>query len=567
MKKSIFLILAVLLGVSYSCNDYLDTYPGDQYDDATIWKNTELIESFVYGIYNNIPYPFQWYNCAALVDEAVPVQVDGVVDDVLNGRLTPENLGVFQNNWANAMDGYWWEDIYSSIRACNLFFDKIKIADNTPESTKEQLAGEVYFLRAYYYFLLMEQYGGVPLVDYVINIGDNYNIPRNSFEETVNFIVADLDAAVANNRLANQTDKTRATEGAVYALKSRVLVYAASELYHNNGSWANGYAHPELIGYSAGSSVTRQRLYQQAKAAAEKVMNMGKYELYTSGVPNKSINYQNVFLQMSSKEQIYITTNDKKVTYYYGTDWGAWVYGPPSYGGFALNQVTGNLVNAFENSDGTPFSFDAKAVNPYAGRDPRLEATILHHGSSWYKKGPTGNWVSNVIDINGADKGKDKACTGYYIKKFISPTENDYYYGTRQPQPYMHIRYAEVLLNYAEACLGLGEENLARQVLNQVRARAGMPNIPESETGQDLVNRYRNERRVEMLWENQRFFDVRRWMIADLAYKEAYGVTFDGTKYSQVVNEKRTWNPSHYFIPIRYTEMQKNTALIQNPGY
>ena len=131
----------------------------------------------------------------------------------------------------------------------------------------------------------------------------------------------------------------------------------------------------------------------------------------------------------------------------------------------------------------------------------------------------------------------------------------------------MHIRYAEVLLNYAEACLGLGEENLARQALNQVRTRAGMPNIPESESGQVLVNRYRNERRVEMLWENQRFFDVRRWMIADQAYKEAYGVSYDGTKYTQVVNEKRTWNPSHYFIPIRYVEMQKNTALLQNPGY
>jgi starch-binding outer membrane protein, SusD/RagB family len=565
MKRLFYIFTIALSFVTISCNDYLDTYPGDQYDDATIWKNTELIESFIYGIYGNLPYPFQWYTCGALVDESVPIQVDGVVDDVLNGRLTPENLGVFQNNWANAMDGYWWGDIYSSIRACNLFFEKIEIASNTPDEIKEQLTGEVHFLRAYFYFLLMEQYGGVPLIDRVINIGENYNIPRNTFEETVDFIVSDLDAAIINNRLSRQTDKTRATEGAVYALKSRVLVYAASELYHNNGAWTNGYPHPELIGYTAGSKVTRRSLYEQAKAAAEKVFPLG-YSLYNQ-VPNKTANYQQVFLQMSSNEQILINTNDKKVTYYYGTDWMAWVYGPPSYGGFALNQVTGNFVNAFENTDGTQFNFNSPLSNPYVNRDPRLEATVLHNGSGWYKKNTSGVWVPNKIDINGIDKGTNSVTTGYFIKKFISPLENDYYYGTRQPQPYMFIRYAEVLLNYSEACLGLGEENQAKQALNQLRSRAGMPDITPGETGQALIERYRNERRVEMAFENQRFFDVRRWMIAENSYREAYGVTFDGTSYKQVIFETHHWNPSHYFIPILYTEMQKNTALIQNPGY
>lgn len=567
MKKLIYFIAAVFTVITISCKDYLDTYPGDQYDDATIWKNTDLVEDFVFGIYKNLPYPFQWYHSAALVDEAVPIQIDGVVDDVLNGRLTPENLGVFKNNWANAMDGYWWGDVYSSIRACNLFFDKIKIATNTSTETKEQLTGEVYFLRAYFYFILMEQYGGVPLIDRVINIGDNYNIPRNTFEETVNFIVADLDAAVANNRLAKQTDKTRATVGAAYALKSRVLVYAASELYHNNGAWTNGYEQPELIGYTNNSSVTRQALYTQAKQAAEKVMNLG-YSLYNS-VPNKAANFQQLFLQMSSNEQIFTTIIDKKITYYYGTDWGAWVYGPPSYGGFGLDQVTGNLVNAFENNDGSKFNFESQKTNPYINRDPRLEATVLHNGSSWFKKNTSGSWVPNKIDINGADKSINSGTltTGYYIKKFISPTENDYYFGTRQPEPYMFIRYAEVLLNYAEACLGLGDETSAKQALNQIRSRAGMPAIPDSETGQALIDRYRNERRVELAWENQRFFDVRRWMIADQAYQDIYGVTFDGTGYSQEVYETHHWNPSHYFIPILYDEMQKNTALIQNPGY
>lgn len=549
------------MAVFPSCEDFLDTYPGDQYDDATIWKNTNLIESFVFGIYKGVPYPYQWYVSGTLVDESVPIQNDAVVGRVVNGSMTPEEPAAFKDNWAACMEGWWWHYVYSSIRSCNLFFDKIEIADNTPEETMEQWKGEVHFLRAYLYYLLMAQYGGVPLIDRVINIGDDYNIPRNSFEETINFIVADLDEAVANQRLDNQTDKTRATAGAAMALKSRVLIYAASDLYHCNGSWATGYAHNELIGYINGD---RTGLYKKAKEAAEAVMGMG-YSLYEKYTISPMINYTQLFLEMESAEQIFITKYDKINACYWATDWLVWIYGPPSYGGWALNQITGNLANAFENKDGTPFNFEAQKTKPYVGRDPRFYSNILYNGAAWYNN-KNGVLTPLKIDIRGID-GNDGNSTGYYIRKFVSPTENDYYFGKRQPQPYIQIRYAEVLLNYAEACLGLGQEDLAKQALNQIRHRAGMPDIPAGESGQALIDRYRNERRVELMWENHRFFDVRRWMIAQEAYGEVYGVTYDGTTYSQFVFETHHWNPSHYFIPIKYEEIQKNTALIQNPGY
>jgi hypothetical protein len=238
MKKNRSYLFLIFAAVLLSCENYLDTYPGNKYDDATIWKNTDLIESYIFGIYEGIPYPHTWLTSASLVDESVPIQNDGVMDRVLQSTMTPEEPGAFVPNWAACMDGWWWDYVYSDIRACNLFFDKIKIADNTPEIYKEQLSGEVHFLRGYMYFLLLEQYGGVPLLDWVYNIGEDVNIPRNTFEETVNFIIADLDAALENNRLKNQTDKTRATEGAVLALKSRVLLYAASDLYHRTSEWA-----------------------------------------------------------------------------------------------------------------------------------------------------------------------------------------------------------------------------------------------------------------------------------------------------------------------------------------
>ncbi|MEL7588625.1 MAG: RagB/SusD family nutrient uptake outer membrane protein [Prolixibacteraceae bacterium] len=561
MKRIIPLILLSFTLVFSSCDDYLDTVPGDKYDDAAVWSSPALIESFVFHMYEGIPYPYQWYMTASLVDEAVPIQNDGVVTRVLTSTMTPEEHGAFANNWATCMENWWWEAVYSNIRSCNLFFSRIETAEFADEAYKQQLIGEVHFLRAYFYYLLMAQYGGVPLIDRVINVGEDYNIPRNTFAETISFIVADLDAAIADNKLAEQADKTRATEAAALALKSRVLLYAASDLYNHQGSWASGYTHPELIAYTDGSQTER---YRAAKNAAEAMISLGTAGLY-KGFEDPAENFRQLFLQMSSNEQIFITQYDKVTTPYWATDWLAWVCGTPSYGGWGLNQVTANLANAFENADGTAFNFQAQKNDPYAGRDPRFYATILHHGASWYYNS-WGSLSPVTIDINGTDSNGGNT-TGYYIKKFISPGQNDYYFGNRQPQPYIQIRYAEVLLNYAEACLGLGEDGPARDAMNLIRERAGMPGIPESETGETLQVRYRNERRVELAWESHRFFDVRRWMIAPEAYGDALGVKYGNNTFSSFVFEKHAWKNSHYFIPVDYNEMQKNTALIQNPEY
>ncbi len=561
MKRFLpYIFLTLILSV-FSCqDDFLDPKPGEQYDDATIWSNQNLVESFVFDIYKGIPYPFQWYTSASLVDEAVPIQDDGVVTRVLNGGLSPEEQAAFTSNWAACMENWWWASVYTHIRSCNLFFDRIGKASIETEAYRQQLIGEVHFLRGYFYYLLMAQYGGVPLLDHLVSIGDNYNIPRNTFAETIDFISADLDAAISENRLDNQIDKTRATKGAALALKSRVWLYAASDLYNTGASWAGGYEHPELISYTEGSQKER---YIKAKEAAEEAMNLG-YSLYNMNT-DPAENFRELFLQMSSDEQIFITQYDKVNDPYWATDFIAWVYGTPSYGGWGLNQITGNLANAFENSDGSIFDFEAQNDAPYINRDPRFYATILHNGASWYIN-TNGAYSETTIDINGADANGGNT-TGYYLKKFISPLENDYYYGNRQPQPYIQIRYAEVLLNYAEACIGLVEEDLARGALNQIRKRAGMPDIPNSVGGNDLLARYRNERRVELAWENHRFFDVRRWMIADQVYVPATAVTYDGTTYSSKEFEQRSWKDNHYFIPFDYEEMQKNTALIQNPGY
>lgn len=548
-----------LFGLS-SCSDYLDTVPGDKLDDNVLWSNPKLVEGFVFHIYQGIPYPYQWYMSASLVDEAVPIQNDGIVTKVITSTMTPDDQGVFANNWACAMENWWWKSVYSNIRSCNMFFEKIDKTNFTDDSYKQQLIGEVHFLRGYFYYLLMTQYGGVPLIDRVINIGDSYEIPRNTFEETVNFIVADLDAAVSNGKLSNQTDKTRATEGAAYALKSRVLLYAASDLHHST-TWQNGYDHPELVGYTINN---QEDLYKAAKAAAEKVMKLG-YELYNVN-SDKAVNFQQLFLQMSSNEQIFITQYDKMNTPYWATDWLAWVCGTPSYGGWGLNQVTANLADAFENADGTKFNIITQSANPYSNRDPRFEGSILHNGSAWFYNS-WGYLSPTTIDITNGPDNNNGNTTGYYIKKFISVTdgENTWYYGSRQPQPYIQIRYAEVLLNYAEACINLGDDVDARSAMNLIRERAGMPNVTES--GPALLERYRNERKVELAWEGHRLWDVRRWMIGAEGYSNAKGVKVENNKYTEFDFETRAWKNSHYLVPIPRTEINKNSALIQNPGY
>jgi hypothetical protein len=161
------------------------------------------------------------------------------------------------------------------------------------------------------------------------------------------------------------------------------------------------------------------------------------------------------------------------------------------------------------------------------------------------------------------------------MRKFIDPTVDAQY--VRQEQPWRYIRYSEVVLNYVEACIALGEEAEAKQYLNMIRKRAGMPDITESGSG--LMERYRNERRIELAFEDQRFSDIRRWMIAPNTHQHAAGVRIvhkvdaSGTNiigaptYTLIKAQDRAWNPRFYFLPIKLDEMNRNSNLKQNPLY
>jgi hypothetical protein len=527
------------------------------------------------GIYFNMPFPRQWMEQASITDEASFHQVDGVSTRVTESNMTPDDKGGMGSaNWADGQRNWDWPNVYRRIRECNMFLENVdNVAFAGDEGAKYK--GEAHWLRAFNYFLLVKQYGGVPIIDKTVEYAPNtdYSIARSSFEDCINFIVNDLDQAAS--LLPAEGVKTRATKGAALALKSRVLLYAASDLYNSNASWAGGFQNPELIGYVGGD---RNARWQAARDAAKAVIDLGIYQLYkASPVPGEDIvsNLTNI-IYTRSPEDIFLQYYDnlgQGYYYYWHTDWAPTICSSPGYNGFALNQPLGNLADAYEMRDGSRFDWNnaAHRANPYADRDPRLYATMLHEGATWFgREVELGHWA----DGTGAKDYSTVTGTGYYLRKFIDPTFDHVYYGDKPYTAFTFLRYAEILLNYAESLNALGQDAEAQTYVNMVRERAGMP--PVSDTGIALRDRIRNERRVELAYEEHRFWDVRRWMIADQAYVPARGVdvvypvagsTSNPTFSVKAIEPNRKWADSHYLMPIATDEMNKNPLLVQNPLY
>jgi len=609
MKKTLIFSLAVITVVQFSsCKKDLNLTPVDKFSDASVWSDPALAQTFVNNIYGGIPHGFSNVMMSAICDEAV-YNADAETWNVNKSLITPSDLKVFDMNFwtspSTKLRG--WGSSYKYIRACNLFFEKIDGVPFTDSAAKYRLEGEVHFLRAYLYFDLMELYGGVPLITGSYGLEDSTNISRNTFEETVNFIVNDCDAAASflSTDALNVTggaDKGRATKGAALALKARTLLYAASDFYNSNVSWASGYAHPELVGYVGGD---RKARWQAAKDACKAVMDLRVYSLYGSLTPataeEASTNYTNIFLLQETSEDIFVKYFTTKVD----ENWDGYNPGlynqPNGYHCWGSNCPTGQMVDAYEMADGTAFSWSnpAEAADPYANRDPRFYASINYNGASWRQRPsdvapsePTNHiqtgfyekWDgSKKVTVAGVDtrgsqfENWNGTHTGYFMRKFMDPSVDAQNY--KQTVPWRYLRYTEIVLDYAEACLGLGQEDEAKTYINMVRARAKMPSI--TSTGSQLVNDYRNERRVELAFEDHRYYDIRRWMIANVAYENnalaafaTYPLLADHTTstqpvYSISVAQPHQWNQRFYMLPIGLDEIGRNPQLQseQNPLY
>ena len=589
----------VLLGVP-ACNGVLDLTPTDQLSDAAVFADPKLTQAFLNDMYRGMGHGLYEIMLASVSDETHFIH-DYHTSEIVTSIITSSYRAALDDPRFSHFN---WSSNFSRIRQTNIFLSHID-ATTFDAAWKQRMKGEAYFLRAYFYHNLMRMYGGVPLITKVYGLNEDYKVARNSFKETVDFIVANADSAVALLPTSyTGADVGRATKGAALALKARVLLYAASDLYNVNPS-ANAFT-----GYTTPQD--RTALWRAAKNAAQAVMDLGSYGLFRptpASSQEAAQNYADLFLQKTSQEAImsrfFLTTRDDGA--YPNRD-----DGPNGYHTWGGNTPIQNLVDDYRMADGSKFDWNnpAHAAAPYANRDPRFYGSILYDGAPWRQRPDDVKKLDaigviqtfrqlRIIDttmvagqpkidttmVPGLDtrdspvENWNGAYSGYYIRKFIDPALNAQF--IRQQVPWVYFRYAEILLNYAEASIELNELGDAVTVLNQIRQRGGMPLFSAGLGQAALRDEYRNERRVEMAFEEQRFFDVRRWMIAPAVLsKVAAGInvfldggnrtdrtTWRNYRYVTDTIQARAWNNKMYFMPIRLDELNRNSLLKQNPGY
>jgi len=644
MKKVIYkyFVVALVLSLSItSCTNVLDKDPVDSFNETSIFTDVNLVEAFLYQCYDQIGG-----------DNATNENVLGMKEDLLSsstdeslnihragevtftkGTLSPSYLGHFGGTSGVRYNYIIWDDLYRNIKNVNILLDgidKVPTTTSTDKAKLEQMKAEAYFIRAFDYTNLLRSYGGVVIADKKYSLDEDFtSIKRSSLQETLDFILDDIDKAIAGLPTKDNIAQGRATKGAAAALKCRLLSFVSGILMNGGYEPTNS-----LVSFTSG---TRQERLLAARNAAKEIMD-GKYGKYaltgSTDEPSANLtdaeiqscadNYASIFMQKGAwnDEVIFgVQYLNKQGNNASNNLW----WGPNGYNCWGNNEPVESLVREYEMKDGTAFQWDKYSsgenniraftkeqeaadpeVNPYVGREPRFYASILYDGAPWRDRAATNNKVeiATTIKSNGKDLignnindlmnkikslesvsvgGNDSrqasnqawngTKTGYYIRKMLDisingETENN-------ENAWIEMRYAEVLLDYSEACIELGEVSEGLKTLNLIRNRAGLPSRPLNVSQDQARIWYRHERLIEMMGEGDRWYCIRKWMICDKVIKSfspMYIYHFsDGTSIyaynTTTLADNREWKNSAYWLPISTTEINKDPQLQQNPGY
>lgn len=606
-----------------SCDNFLDLSPLNKITEDDIYTSESGVQAYFATLYNRLPiedfnytgssgfnnWPDGSFHTAMSCDEAIHCE-------------WPHEI--FGNTTSNGCWHQWWA--YDNVRNVNSLMEEIRSSSHFDESRKKVLLAECHGIRAWYYFGLAKRYGGVPIIDHTQVYDERYperlQVPRSTEEDTYNFILADLDSAIAGLPTTRPAEETnRLNKYSVMALKTRAMLFAASIAKYGS------YQLDGLTGF--GSSEKAVMYYQEVIAAADAIIKSGRYQLY-QGNSDKAKNFQELFWQKSGCPEVIFA---KKFEYPDKVhNWDLWQapfgYRFPEGYGSRLSPIL-NLAEAFRKTDGTLgelktnssgwvvddkgniATFD-KRTDLFADRDNRLYASILIPGATWtnakgdvsgiidvkrgivelngnkvniLKEGGSftdtyhyGDTTMTVIGAQGVGGSNEASITGLYTKKFLyeGNCPNDPKSNTCD-QDWMEFRYSEVLLNYAEAAAELATYGVNDYVteglkyLNEVRQRAGVK-------GSNVltIDEVRSEMRVEFMYENHRFWDIKRWRIAD---KLMNNTTFNGLYPYYAANIKKwvfrkvkvgnshDFKPYMYYIRINDVEISNNPKLVQNPGY
>ncbi|RYY61158.1 MAG: RagB/SusD family nutrient uptake outer membrane protein [Chitinophagaceae bacterium] len=547
----------IVATVAGSCKkSFLEQFPSDSLSDVTVFQDISLANRVLTNIYGTMPNGFSrrdqnpgdanWSRGMS----GFAMATDDAEANNLAASTHALNQGQLPTTWAYADDI--WVQQYAVIRKANSFMEQID-AVPADAALKARMKAEALFLRAFAYGELIKCFGGVPLI-LTAGTPSESIVGRNTYDECVNQIVTDCDAAAAVLPAVMPTAELgRATKVAALALKARILLYFASPL-NNPGNETARYT-------SAATAAQAVMAFGPAPGTGEYGLYNDYYRLFLDKLGNNEVifarKFQNPNVNPSdgARNKWYFSANAND---------GAW-------GGFAPTQ---NLVDAYEMKNGLPITDPASGYNdqaPYINRDSRLDKSILHNGTV-YKQGKVLETFrgGNANLSTNADSSK----TGYGLLKLVDTSK----YGGNgdADNDWIFIRYAEVLLNYAEAQNeAVGPDGTVYTAMNQVRARSGQPALPAGLSKDAMRSRIRNERRVELSFEEHRFFDVRRWKEGETYFKEparkvsVVKLPDNSLRFNYLILETRDYKPFMDRMPIPQNEMDKNPALAgqQNPGY
>ena len=568
-------LAATLLAPACKKNGFLTSTVTNNLDSTTVFRDSTDAMEFLNNIYVNIgfasdPKRFNGGSYFAGLESACD-EAEGPNASSTNG-FTMFATGTVT---PTVVPTDAWSTPWSEIRACNQYINHLSLI---PFNTllKQETIGEVRFLRAWYYFMMLEHYGGIPLIgDTVYASADNISGVRRSFSACVNYITSECDSA-ANYLPNTQTGANygRASKGACLALKSRLLLYAASPLFQNGGI-SGGGALDSIVAYPDADP----NRWVLAMNAAQAVINLGVYQLYTESGAPPGYGFMSVFLQRYNTE--YILPRMMDGNRYLESIWDA-----PSRGGSGGAHVYQDLVNAFPMSNGLAITDPNSGYDPqqpYQNRDPRLNYTIMHDSTLrpiFSANAPTPLMIYLNANVSppvpsSQDAVYEGTPTGLYINKMIDTAVTQFGL-TTSARCLPLIRYSEILLNFAEAANEVfGPTDTVYHYINAVRQRAGLNPyaLPAGLSQSTMRLAIQNERRIELAFEGNRFFDVRRWMIADTAEDQMmHGMevdrsTADGTVYKVFNVRQHNFTRAMYLWPLPLSEIAKLPQLLQNPLY
>ena len=559
-NKILFAMATVLMMVLASCESYLEPELENRITYEQALENPVFAEGWLLKAYNNLTTDYN-FNIDVLSDDAVTNNLNSNLNAVNEGAWAANFNPLSQWTIAYEMNLYINTLLENADRV--VWFPSNEVKD---ELFRTRIKAEAYGLRAWYNFMLLQAHGGVgkngqllgfPIVDKVLNPGDDFELPRNTYRECVDFIIEDCDRAIAGlparwvntgtdpeiHAVLGARNINRISGLSARLLKSRVALYAASPSFSQSGiTWA------QAAQYATDVMTANGGLTSLSAADVTFFQNRNSNEIFWSSTG------------------VVVKSNWEKANF------------PPSLFGNGNTNPTQNFVDAFPMADGTPISESGtyNPLNPYSQRDPRLARHVIFNGQNFSSK------IINTYEgsgIDGINSTVTSTFTGYYLKKFMDPAVNLNTAGnvTGTNHFYTYARYTEALLNFAEAANELGgpDNNIGgftpRQVINALRQRGGIANttyvngITTTDAMRALI---RNERRIELSFEGNRFWDLRRWGLTSDIMQPAKGlrISNDQTTYTVFDASPRNYQSFQIYGPIPLSETLKYD-LIQNAGW